>query len=409
MARLTDEQSEKLAIALGAGAHVVQASSGAVGAPEALRGAETLGASRTGQDVVRQLQEFVRDPGALDALGRALTIDLASYLNRPVRCSFSQTLAPVGDPWRFESDNAGYSWWIEFDAGLGAAFADAMIGGDGTATFGRGRRARGLVKHVATRMLQCIAVAAGLEPPAATTLSAAAHAGEAALAGGNCAVASHQHAWQVGAFAKKVAQSSEAAVPMPTAQTRTIADTQQFIPTALEDPGSIIVSIVSRLCSHLQEALRCEVSAQSPLITDLADAELTELPPAALQLGLTAGGNGALVASLDRDAVAGLAAGVGAAGMPPTQSPGDVVVAAAEAIVRDALREIASRLPGVNGEAHRIVRLADNSLPARTPHHAASVRLNICGRLGALYLLVPSWMLVPPSGASSRSDEARRT
>jgi hypothetical protein len=396
MARLTDDQSEKLAIALVADARVTASSD------------RSVDASQTDEDKIRQVQLFFRDAGATDSLGRALTIDLASYLNRPVRCSLSQTAAPIGDPWRFESEAAGYSWWIEFDAGLGSAFADAMIGGDGTAAFGRGRRARGLVKCVAGRMLRCIAAAAGVEAPPEPSFVAAKSGSAAALAGGSCAVASDRYGWQVGAVASEPAKSNETVSFAAASETRSIPDRQpRHAPNAAEDPASIVASVVDGLCAHLQRALHCEVSAQHPNVTDLADAELKELPPAALQLGLTAGGNGALVASLDRDAVAGLAAGVGAAAMPATEMPGEVVVAAAEAIVRDALREIASRLPGINGGMRRIVRLADNSLPARTPHHAVNVRLSICGRPGALYLLVPSWMLVPPGGGHVPSDEAR--
>jgi hypothetical protein len=395
MARLTDDQSEKLAIALAADAR---------GAASSDRSGDE---SPTDEDKLCQVQSFFRDSAAADALGRALTIDLASYLNRPVRCSLSQTTAPIADPWRFESEAAGFSWWIEFDAGLGSAFADAMIGGEGTAAFARGRRARGLVKCVAGRMLRCIAGAAGVEPPSEPSFVAVRSGSTAALAGGSCAVASDQHGWQVGAVAREPAKSNETVSLAAMRETRSIPDRQpRHVPSPVEDPASIVASVVAALCAHLQRALHCEVSAEHPSVTDLADAELKELPPAALQLGLTAGGNGALVASLDRDAVAGLAAGVGAAAMPATEMPGDVVVAAAEAIVRDALREIAARLPGIDGGMRRIVRLADNSLPARTPHHAVNVRLSICGRSGALYLLVPSWMLVPPGGGQAPSDEA---
>jgi hypothetical protein len=396
MARLTDDQSEKLAIALAADVRAAASSDRSDGEPQ------------TDENKIGQVRSFFRDAAAADALGRALTIDLASYLNRPVRCSLSQTTAPIADPWRFESEAAGFSWWIEFDAGLGSAFADAMIGGEGTAVFARGRRARGLVKCVASRMLRCIAAAAGVESPSEPSFVAATSGDAVALAGGSCAVASDQYGWQVGAVASEPVKSAETVSLAAISETRSISDTQpRHAPTPVEDPASIIATVVAALCAHLQRALRCEVSAQHPSVSDLADAELKELPPAALQLGLTAGGNGALVASLDRDAVAGLAAGVGAAAMPATEMPGDVVVAAAEAIVRDALREIAARLPGINGGMRRIVRLADNSLPARTPHHAVNVRLSICGRPGALYLLVPSWMLVPPGSGPVPSNEAR--
>jgi len=112
-----------------------------------------------------------------------------------------------------------------------------------------------------------------------------------------------------------------------------------------------------------------------------------------LGLALTAGGNGAVVAFADAAAVHGIACAAVGAPFSRGTTPGEVVLAAAEAVVRDALERAALRLPALARDGHRVVRLTDDPLTARTPHHAVDVRLSIEGSTGTLRVLVPSWML----------------
>ena len=110
---------------------------------------------------------------------------------------------------------------------------------------------------------------------------------------------------------------------------------------------------------------------------------------------MTAGGNGAVVAFADAAAVSGIAsAAAGGEALPAGAVPGEVAVAAAEAVVRDALERAAVKLPALGDEGHRIVRLSDDPLTARTPHHAVDVEVSTDGKTGTLRVLVPSWMIV---------------
>jgi hypothetical protein len=345
------------------------------------------------------------DGAALDELGRAITLDLASYLNRPVRCSVTQSTPPVANTWRFEAASRGLALWLDLDVALAAAFADAMIGGDGAGNVGHGRRVRALAEKVALRFFGAIASAAGVEAPGFCRTSTSLAQAGSTLGGGLCAVATDQFAWQAGiTFELPVAQHPAAHEPVRlldhAAGDRAAPDraaepgpVTAYASPQDADPEAVLRAAVDALRAHLQELLHCQIASPEPVISRHAGADMTAMPSAALGLALTASGNGAVVAFLNAEGVFGLAAGAVGAQIPMSGLPGDVALAAAEAIVRDALVDVARKLPAIASDAHRIVRLSENPLPARTEHHAADVRFTIGGRTGTLHLLVPSWML----------------
>jgi hypothetical protein len=364
--------------------------------------------------IAERLKVLFADGKASDELGRALTLDLASYLNRPVRCSITRAVLRASNVWRLEAPGPGFTWWLELDVDLAVAFADAMIGGDGTGRVGQGRRVRRLVELVVLRMLRSIAAAAGVNPPTSAAYAAipAAVSDAVVMAAGLCAVAADQHGWQFGIRNESPAPvQDEAARETPrlleSITSPTLPDLKSVganEPQVPIDPDAVVRAAIDAFHRHLQEALHCKVAASAPEISRLGGTELHELPTTSLGLALTAGGNGAIVAFLDGEAVNGLAAGAVGASVSLAAVPGDVVSSAAEAVVRDALSEVARRLPGIASDVHRIVRLSDNPLPARTPHHAVDFRFSVGGRTGTLQLLVPSWMLAPPGIAHVQRD-----
>ncbi len=362
---------------------------------------EGRSAAQNGDESASRLRSVFADSESLDELGRSITLDLASYLNRPVRCSVIKSTPLVTDVWRFEAAGPGFHWWLDFDVELACAFADAMIGGDGTGHMGHGRRVRALVERVVMRMFGTIAGAARIEAPSKTSASPADAGPVIVLAGGLCAVATDQFAWQIG-MRVTAPIAHEALVREPprllNAVATSVATSEAHPagphpPQAAVDPDAVIRAAIDAFRAHLEEVLHCRIAATEPSISTLAGTDVASMPRTSLGLALTAGGDGALVVFLNGDAIAGLSAGAVGAPIPMADPPGEVVLAAAEAIVRDALADAARRLPGIASDVHRIVRLTDNSLPARTPHHAVDVRFTVGGRSGALQMLVPSWML----------------
>ena len=405
MAKLTDDEARRLSAALSASGTRADSSSGGAAAVDALRA-------------------LFSDSQAMDELGRALTLDLATYLHRPIRCSVTQSTPPLASGWAFEATAAGIVWWLDLDVHLAEAFADAMIGGDGTGSVGRGRRVRTLVEKIAVRFFRAVANATAVTPPETATFASSDVVRTSLLAGGLCAVATDQYGWQFGArvaalpmATKQATLPRESAPPtstplvrdapprlLETAAVSSGSADSTGAATALEsawpdDPESVIRSAVEALRLHLQDVLRCQIDTTEPAIARLTTAETPAMPATSLGLALTAGGNGALVALLNAEAVAGLASGAAGAALAPAPAAGDIVLTAAEAIVRDALCNVARTLPGIASDAHRILRLSDNPLPARTPHHAVDVGISVGGRSGIVRLLVPSWMLAH-AGAS---------
>jgi hypothetical protein len=371
MPRLSEAEARRLADALGKPGEVLAS-------PDAQAG-RSAPRSDTAADDLRRL---LADTAALDELGRTLTLDLATYLNRPVRCSVTRSAAAIADAWRFEASMGEFVLWLDLDVRLAAAFADAMIGGDGSGSVGRGRRIRGLAEPAALRMMRAIAACAGVEPPGAV-VSTSATPDDPALAGGLCAVAADQHAWLTG-----VRAAAPAALTPPL-----LRPSAPHASLVRVEPDAVVARAIDALRDRLQEVLRCGIAMSDRSIARLEGTELKPMTAAALGLALTAGGKGAVVAFLNADAVVGIAGAAVGATLPPADPNGDVIIAAAEAIVRDALGVVAGALPGIAGDAHRVVRLSDDPLPARTPHHAAEIRMTIGGRTGLLQLLVPSWML----------------
>jgi hypothetical protein len=93
-----------------------------------------------------------------------------------------------------------------------------------------------------------------------------------------------------------------------------------------------------------------------------------------------------------RDAVIAFASGAVGGRIPEASEIGSVVCAAAEAVLREIINGIASRLARVSGAPQRIVYIAADAQLARTQHISAAVTLHVAGSAANLRVLVPRWM-----------------
>jgi hypothetical protein len=324
---------------------------------------------------------------ATEAFGRALTQALAAYLNRPVRVSAG--LRASGARPReiviYASDIGATRWWVEFDARLVWSMADAMLGGDGAAERPRAaQRCEELAARVAAIFLAEVTAAASFAPPVSARIVDDAWHQEAQIFG-TCAVGADAFAWRAGVAAKSSAPSIQTEPEDPHAGAPADAPPE----TEKRTPSEYVGAALTAACSSLQGALRCAVSSGQPTVQEIDDAQL---PPAALRLALTAGGPGALVLSAPGTAVAAFAACVAGVPAPATSEPGSVVLAAAEAALRQLIREVADRLPRLTGVPQRIVHLASDAQLARARCVAANIELNVAGSAADLNLIVPAWM-----------------
>lgn len=424
MARLTGARADALVAALTRDTGVYAAAGTIAPDPAAWHPAEGVEPPVDPADDddawVDRLRSLARDNARLDELGRALTLDLASYLRRPVRCSLSLAVPAIPSAWRFGARTRGGLIWIDVDVALAAALGDAMIGGDGTGAIGRGRRVRALASVAARRMLESIASAATVALADATDTLAPDPAFGSPVAGGLCAVAVEQYPWTIGYAVEAAAAAPTPAARVPTAmvtapqatsaaapwnihapqqtavrETPPVAAlaTKGASPAVASDPEHALSVAIDALNARLTELTQRKVAARPSKVERIDGSEVAGPPAAALGLALSAGGNGVIVAFADAAAVSGIAAAAAGSASVSAGRPGEVAVAAAEALLRDALEQAALRLPALGDEGHRVVRLSDDPLTARTPHHAVDVALEIGGRSGALRVLVPSWML----------------
>jgi len=392
MSRVSDEELRRLASALAA--------------PEGSGRSARRDESYAQRAVIERLQAELGQKAGDDALGRSLTQSLAAYLNRPVRAIAGGASGVIPGAWRYVALHGSVQWWIEFEAPLAASLADAMLGGAGAhAKSGGGRRARALVGKIADLFFEVLSsIVDAPHPLHAVWIDAALHTGRAQLAG-RCVVTTEPFAWQAGVMAvSELSREAEVRPPSRPAQDSPSSDRGAPEPahpgqlvTARLPSASIDLTVVGEIretvaaaCAGLSEVLRCPVAVALPTVTEV---EAPELPEAALRLALTTGGKGALVVCAERDAVVAFASGVVGARVLEAPEIGSVVCAAAEAVLREIINGIASRLTRVSGAPQRIVHIAADAQLARTRHVSAEITLHVAGNAANLRVLVPRWMV----------------
>ncbi len=367
MSRIDDEAVRRLSSALAQGEESAQAGEDDI-APEQ----------------IEEVRTALRAAAASEALGRSLTQSIAAYLNRPVRIS-SNTRDAQARPREivtYVADAGAARWWVEFDARLAWSFADAMLGGPGNAERPKDpRRYEDLVTRVATLALREVAASVARPRPGAARPADDAWYDDAQIAG-TCAVGPDAYSWRAG-----LAPVGRAAAP--AAASVRVADAAQAFESSSITAQERVVAALSAACSSAYAAMHCSISSSQPTVLATDDARL---PPAALRLALTAGGSGALVLSVPNEAVAAFASGVAGVSVPESPEPTTIVVTAAEAALRQLIRDVADSLPRLTGIPQRIVHLASDAQLARTPCVAASIVLRVAGNSATLNLIVPVWM-----------------
>jgi len=320
-----------------------------------------------------------------EVFGKALTQSLAAYLNRPVRAVAGGPSGVISGAWRYVAKSGPLQWWIEFEAPLAACLADAMLGGSGnSAKSGAGRRARMLVGKVADVFLAALSAAVSSPRPlAAAWTDEPLHASGAQLAG-RCAVTTELFAWQAGVAPLGMARDAAApSRPAPMRQEPTVSQTGE------EAAVAHIRDTIAAACAGLFEIMGCPVVIARPTVAEI---EAPEVPEAAIRLALTTGGKGALVVCAQRDAVVAFATGVVGGQVPEANEIGGVVSAAAEAVLREIIQRIASRLGSIAGAPQRTVYIAGDAQLARTQHLSVAVTLHVAGSAANLRVLIPRWM-----------------
>lgn len=395
MSRVNDDELRRLAAALS-----TQES------PKKLGSRDESDAQRT---AFKQMQTELSQKAGEDALGRSLTQALAAYLNRPVRAVAGGARGVIPGAWHYVARSGAVQWWIGFEAPLAASLADAMLGGTGSSVkFGGGRRARALVGKAADVFFAGLSAIVDAPRPSAAAWTDAALPENRAQLAGKCVVNTQPFAWQAGvefigeaapihdvALPQRPAQASRAPEPLGIAlENQAKGATDASPPEIIErDVMGEVGDIVAAACAGLSEVLRCPVAVVLPTVTEV---EAPEVPEAAMRLALTTGGKGALVVCAERDAVVAFASGAVGARVPDAEEIGGVVRAAADAVLREIVNGIASRLTRVSGAPQRIVYIAADAQLARTQHISAAITLHIAGNAANLRVLVPRWMTGAP-------------
>ncbi|MDQ2818473.1 MAG: hypothetical protein M3T49_09760 [Candidatus Eremiobacteraeota bacterium] len=373
MARLTDDDIARLVAALGQSQSSMSASSDPRPATHAHAPAQSADAAR------RALQ----DACAQGRVDQSLSAALTDYLKRPVGCVCRlEAEAAVQAVWRYESRCGDLLWWLDVEPGLGAALADAAIGGNGDpAKLGAGRRVRALVEPIALRFLKCFAQSASVPvPDAAAVLSSSGHQPREAGAAGSCEIGSAQLRWRAGI--EQVPGRSRGSAERPDAA----GASPDAAAPANESPAAVLAAAIAAGCARLGELTGRRVDPAG-LTYELV--ESPALPPGVLRLALTAPGRAAVVVSADGEAVSALAGAALGASLASGACVGSVVVAGAETVLRSALTAFAERLPNFDANSPRIMRLEESAVPGQAPNYAVKAHLTIDDREVALHLLVP--------------------
>ena len=374
-----------------------------------------------------QITAVVIDGDTSESIDAALT----SYLAAPVRCTLTHDAAAG-----FESADYHFAAEVRDESGthrlqlalsneLAVALADVAIGGTGrTAKHGKRARTGALLEPIVDRIIAAITPDGAGRRHAHFTEAASSAA--VPLRGGVLAIADLQGNWSLseiatpaaavvgGAEAKPVQKPPlrkdvaphpvEIVHPMPEPVARAQhpptppARERLLAPAHHADRRSAFGNAIDAACAQLRELTHSNAQCDEVRVERV---DVPALPPGDLKLALIAGGQGSLVLSADRAAVDGIAAAAVGAQLPASADTGAVVLDAVEAVLRAAMRGFAEKLPGISGGALRFVRLAEGTLPARSPHDAIAVPVQINERPITLQWLVPAWMV--SAGGAGRS------
>ncbi|MBC5823352.1 MAG: hypothetical protein GIW99_11030 [Candidatus Eremiobacteraeota bacterium] len=400
-------------------------------------------------DAIDSASTALRAGSAENFLGAQLGRTLTSYLKRPIEC----TSALAGDgaldsgAWRYEGERSGRCFWLEVEPALGAALADAAIGGPGDGEkVGRGWRVRELGQLTALRFFRCFAEVAGIDAPAEAAFSGFVD-GETPPAGcaGTCAFGSQPLRWRAGvmetakpAAARPFVAQSSGGVPGLMQTRRMPADRENraseappgeatstdgaqrlaagnptppngnqadatLAPSLADDahgsqsPMTLLNAALAAACRRIGDLTGRESTAG---LATASAVESPALPSGLLRLALATGGRGAVMVSADNDSVTALAAAALGSTLRASADKSSVLMAASESILRAALHAFGDVLrtePNRDQTPAQIVRLPEGAMPAQARNHAVSVNFLVGANDVSLQFLVPVWMTERPA------------
>lgn len=296
-------------------------------------------------------------------LGPLLAQKLASYLNRPVRCTSAAAAPVLIDRITYAArDESGV--WVAIDNVLAASFADAMIGGDGDpARVGLGHKASRVATGAAAQMIAALSLAAGLTEPSEIEDDPAALTLGTPLGGGSLSLDSGEHAWL---FGKRVSL-------------------RESLPQSRVSPNRVsLAGALEEARAALARGLRTRV-AFGPAQRERQIRP--SIPPGWIRMGLPASAGIAVVA-IDEQTASVMLAALAGGGLPPEL--GALARSGAETIATDALHAFLGALEGTTEQTRHAVRLTDAAILAATPHEAIEHEINIDGRSGKFRWLAPT-------------------
>jgi len=307
------------------------------------------------------------------SLGPLLTQRLAAYLGKPVRCMSGDAPGMSDGGPLYIAETNGVHLWVQFDALLASALADAMIGGDGDAPkVGYGSKVARTAAGAANEIARVVAQALQLPEPSHAALEPIPRVDSNAIAGGELSVGMHDYNWQVGIIESALPQTSEHARP------------SKVLDVQATGAGSI-ESALERARQALEEMLGRGVDFES-VQTEMLMAP--RVPLGWLGMSLTPRGGRTIVLAVNRTTEAALVKSALAADV-AIETGGVLMETSAEVILRGALVAFAAELSGGVDEMHHIVRLSDNAVLVELPHQSIVHRI-VCGsHSGVLRWLIP--------------------
>jgi hypothetical protein len=338
---------------------------------------------------------------------------MRSYLNADILFASGGRAPDVSEPMRFEGTSGESLWWLEFDSVLARELARLMIGApaDGSSRLKTVKPVRlgKLLAPLVRRWTTAVAASVEATAPQLGYVAAASDASGPTVRG-SCTMGGRTWGWRAG-----VASFAGVASPAVRSAPKTDRDSRSRVTVSLgpkkadeqavlqpaRGPEGILVHAAGGAASRLTELMRADIAVSA---VDAKRVEAPALPEGLIRLAFTTAGQGSLVLTADREAVESLVSTTLGGALAPVRETGAVVIAAAEALLRSALRGFTQVLPGVADEPHRIVRLAEGALPSRSPHYSMLTTFSGGDRSTSLRWLVPAWM----AGEERPEPDARR-
>lgn len=340
-------------------------------------------------DLARDLEQARRKLSQLSAsgaLGPLITQQLATYLNRPVRCASSDVVELASERTTYCGRSLGVEFWFAMDSLLAACLADAMIGGEGDPSrVGLGSKAMRVAAGAASQVFAVMAEPLDLVAPTTVELVSS-FKQNAPLGGGTLAVGAHSYHWQIGLNATDAHQAapdifghlSQASVPVGEA------------PRSTQTASVDLEASLENARAALERTLRKIVMFDPPHIQQLS---APAMPQGWLRLGVPNQAGGAVILVADEPSGAALLNALLGSKVVDEHNPGVLAQTGAEALLLDMLQAFIVSLPFASEENQRAMRLTDDAILASLPHHALEHGFAVEGMTGRLRWLVPSLRL----------------